>query len=103
MEESSKIKISEIYKSLKYISSNNNFEIFENDAINHDIKVSNQLVIEKIEKFNMLSTELVASVSRNDMNSIKSNLIHLRVQSMSLASEFENIKDDIDELVKLLD
>ena len=97
-----KIKLSEVYETLKAVESLKNLNIFDSEVIEHDIGVSNKMFSESIGKFNTHVDDLINSAKAQDIKLVRDSLIHIRVQSMSIASDFDNLKDDIDELIKAL-
>ena len=102
MEERLKIKISDVYKVLKAIDLLKGLQLFDEDVIDHEINVSDQMFVDSIAKFNNHTNDLVNASEKEDMKLIRDSLINLRVESMNIASDFDNLKDDIDELIKAL-
>ena len=102
MEERLKIKISDVYKVLKAIDLLKGLQLFDEDVIDHEINVSDQMFVDSIAKFNDHTNDLVSAFEKEDMKLIRDSLINLRVESMNIASDFDNFKDDIGELIKAL-
>ena len=102
MGELSEIKISDLYRSLKYISEKKGLNLLEKDILNSEINKGSDLALKNLLKFNDLILSLMAGIQRQDEKSIKENLIHISVESINIASIFDNLHADVDEFIKEL-
>jgi|SRR5690554_4577307 len=99
MEEKLNIKISEIYNVLRDLDASKGLGLYDRDVINHEVLSSNNVLYERLEKLNEYTQLLIEARCINDISMIKEYLINIRIQAMSIASDFDNLREDVEMLV----
>lgn len=92
-----KVDTSEIYKILELLSKKISPELFEGGEIDDDIDSSSDFVRENIENMNSEIVKLSRNLENKD--AVKSSLFQLRIYIMNVASEFDNLRESMDELI----
>ena len=95
-----KINISEIYKALKAIESVKKVDVFEQEEINDDANSCDSFILENLKKIDSELHDLKAGIKTNDEQLMKASLIQVRINVMNLASEFDNLRENMDSLLK---
>ncbi len=95
-----KINISEIYKALNLIESREGVDIFDKEGLDDDISSIDGFILENLENLNSELEGLNRAIKTDDKQLKKASLIQLRINVMNLASEFDNLRENMDNLIR---
>ena len=100
MEEKLKIKMSEIYDVLRDLDASQGLGLYDRDVINNEVLSSNNALYERFGKLNQYTQSLIEARRIDDVEKILESLIYMRIHVMNFASEFDNLREDVDKLIK---
>jgi hypothetical protein len=92
--------ISTAYSLLNELNNQFNSPVLNPEGLNEEIKSADKELFKNVTEFNELVKKLMNNLTSDDTEKIQGLLIKLRIQSMNLSTIFDNLADELIDIIK---
>jgi hypothetical protein len=92
--------ISTAYSLLNELNNQFDSPVLNPEGLNEEIELADKELFENVTKFNDLVKNLIDSLTSDDREKVQGFLIELRISSMNLSTIFDNLADELIDIIK---